>query len=153
MLWVILTAMAPVLELRGAIPLGVALGLEPWPTFALAVLGNLTIVPPLLWGLPWLVRRLEDWPPFARAWGWLEARVRLKGEARVQRYGALGLLLFVGIPLPGTGAWTGAVLAVVLGVAPRYAFPAIALGVVLAGVLVTLATTGVLVGLRYWVGG
>lgn len=77
------------------------------------------------------------------------ARVRLKGEAQVQRLGALGLFLFVAVPLPGTGAWSGAVLAVVLGVRRRYAFPALALGVVAAGLLVLLLTGGTVHGLNY----
>ena len=87
--------------------------------------------------------------PFARAWRALEVRVRLKGEAQVQRLGALGLFLFVAVPLPGTGAWSGAVLAVVLGVRRRYAFPALALGVVAAGLLVLLLTGGTVYGLNY----
>ena len=151
-LYVLLTAMAPVVELRGAIPLGVALGLSPWEAFFWAVLGNLLVVPLLLYLLPGVIRLLERVPVLARFWRWLEARVRLKGEDKVQRYGAVGLFLFVAVPLPGTGAWTGSILAVVLGVEPRYALPAIAAGVVVAGVLVTLASAGVLEGLRFLVG-
>ncbi len=70
----------------------------------------------------------------------------------MQRYGALGLLLFVAVPLPGSGAWTGSLIAVVLGLKKRYAWPAISLGVVIAGVLVTLASAGVLKGLEWLAG-
>ncbi len=150
-LYVFFTAMAPVVELRGALPLGVALGLPVWEAFFWSVLGNLLVVPVLLTLLPWAVRELEHLPPFKRAWDALEARVRLKGEAKVQRYGALGLFLFVALPLPGTGAWTGSVLAVVLGVKKRYALPAISAGVITAGALVALASAGVLEGLRFLV--
>ncbi len=150
-LYVFLAAMAPVVELRGAVPLGVALGLPVWEALLWAVLGNLLVVPALLFLLPELVARLERYPFFRRFWEALEARVRLKGEEKVQRYGALGLFLFVALPLPGTGAWTGSVLAVVLGVKKRYALPAIAAGVVTAGVLVALASAGVLQGLRFLV--
>lgn len=150
-LYVLLTAMAPVVELRGAIPLGVGLGMPPGAALVWALAGNLLVVPVLLTLLPWAVERLTRWPAAARLWDRLEARVRLKGEEKVQRYGALGLFLFVALPLPGTGAWTGSVLAVVLGVKKRYALPAIAAGVVAAGVLVYLATTGVLRGLAFLV--
>ncbi len=150
-LYVFLTAMAPVVELRGALPLGVALGLPVWEAFLWAVLGNLLVVPALLALLPLGIEVLERYPPFKRLWDELEARVRLKGEEKVQRYGALGLFLFVALPLPGTGAWTGSVLAVVLGVKKRYALPAISAGVVAAGVLVALASAGVLEGIRFLV--
>ncbi len=150
-LYVFLTAMAPVVELRGAIPLGVALGLSVWEAFLLSVLGNLLVVPPLLYGLPKAVALATRVPPLRRLWEGLEARVRLRGEEKVQRYGALGLFLFVALPLPGSGAWTGSVLAVVLGIQKRYAFPAIAAGVLVAGVLVALASAGVLEGLRFLV--
>ncbi|KGQ22349.1 COG2426 family protein [Thermus filiformis] len=147
-LWVALVSMAPVVELRGGIPLGIGLGLSPLEAVFWATLGNLLVVPLLLWLLPRVVEELSRWPRFRRAWEALERRVRLKGEEQVQRLGALGLFLFVAVPLPGTGAWSGSVLAVVLGVRKRYALPAIALGVVAAGVLVGLASAGVVAGLK-----
>ena len=148
-LWVAFVSMLPVVELRGAIPLGLGLGLSPLASLSAALLGNLLIVPLLLWLMPAAVAGLERFPAFKRWWDRLEARVRLKSEDTVQRFGALGLLLFVAVPLPGSGAWTGALIAVVLGLKKRFAGPAIALGVLLAGVLVTLAATGVLKGLEW----
>jgi len=150
-LYVFLMAMAPVVELRGAIPLGLGLGLSPAGALFWALAGNLLVVPALLTLLPWAVAKMERWPRVRRLWEGLEARVRLKGEDKVQRYGALGLFLFVAVPLPGTGAWTGSVLAAVLGVKKRYALPAIAAGVVVAGVAVLLATTGAIRGLSFLV--
>lgn len=147
--YVLLVAALPVVELRGAIPLGVALGLSPWESFLWALLGNLLVVPLTLGLLPWAVGVAVRSPFLARVWEALEARVRLRGEEKVQRLGALGLFLFVAVPLPGTGAWSGAVLAVVLGVRRRYAFPALALGVVAAGLLVLLLTGGAVAGLNY----
>ncbi len=148
-LYVLLVALLPVVELRGAIPLGVALGLPPGEVFFWALLGNLLIAPLALALIPWLLRLAEAWPPFGRLWAPLEARVRLKGEERVQRLGALGLFLFVALPVPGTGAWSGSLLAVVLGLKRRYALLAISLGVLAAGVLVLLLTGGVVAGLDY----
>ena len=147
--YVLLVAALPVVELRGAIPLGVALGLSPWESFLWALLGNLLVVPLALGLLPWAVGLATRMPLFARAWRAPEVRVRPPGEAQDQRLGALGLFLFVAVPLPGTGAWSGAVLAVVLGVRRRYAFPALALGVVAAGLLVLLLTGGTVYGLNY----
>jgi len=141
--------MLPVIELRGAIPLGISLGLSPLSAALAALAGNLLIIPLLLWLVPVLVDWMVRFPWFKTAWERLEAKLRLKGEDAVQRYGALGLLLFVAIPLPGSGAWTGALIAVVLGLKKRYAAPAIALGVIVAAVLVTLASTGVLKGLEW----
>jgi len=147
--WVFLVSMLPVVELRGAIPLGIKLGLSPVSAALAALLGNLLIVPLLLWLVPAVVGWLVRFSWFKNAWERLEARLRLKGEDAVQRYGALGLLLFVAIPLPGSGAWTGALIAVVLGLKKRYSWLAISLGVVIADVLVTLAATGVLKGLEW----
>ncbi|WP_018112181.1 COG2426 family protein [Thermus igniterrae] len=148
-LYVVLVAALPVVELRGAIPLGVALGLAPWKAFLLSLLGNLLVAPLALALLPWAVRALTRFPLLARAWEALEARVRLRGEEQVQRLGALGLFLFVAVPLPGTGAWSGAVLAVVLGLRRRYALLAISLGVLAAGFIVLLLTGGAVAGLNY----
>lgn len=148
-LYVILVAALPVVELRGAIPLGVALGLGPGKAFLLSLLGNLLVAPLALALLPWGVGVLTRFPLLARGWEALEARVRLKGEEQVQRLGALGLFLFVAVPLPGTGAWSGAVLAVVLGLRRRYALLAISLGVLAAGAIVLLLTGGAVAGLNY----
>lgn len=148
-LYVVLVAALPLVELRGAIPLGVALGFSLWEAFFLALLGNLLVAPLALFLLPYAVGALARVPTLARLWEALEARVRLRGEEQVQRLGALGLFLFVAVPLPGTGAWSGAVLAVVLGLRRRYALPAISLGVVAAGVLVLLLTGGAVAGLNY----
>jgi uncharacterized membrane protein len=148
-LYVLLVAALPVVELRGAIPLGVVLGLPPWESFLLALLGNLLVVPVALFLLPRAVEAATRVPVLRRAWEALEARVRLKGEEQVQRLGALGLFLFVAVPLPGTGAWSGSVLAVVLGLKRRYALLAISLGVVAAGLLTLLLTGGAVAGLNY----
>lgn len=148
-LYVILVAALPVVELRGAIPLGVALGLSPGEVFLLALLGNLLVAPVALFLLPWAVALLTRVPFLDKLWAALEARVRLKGEEQVQRLGALGLFLFVAVPLPGTGAWSGAVLAVVLGLKGRYALLAISLGVLAAGLIVLLLTGGAVIGLNY----
>ncbi len=136
------TAMTPVLELRGAIPLGIAAGL-PIPLVLLtAIAGNLLPVPLILL----LIRRIFRWLRHFEHMGSLidklEYRAHLKGKT-VEKYRTFGLVLLVAIPLPGTGAWTGALVADVLDIRMRTAFPAIILGVLIAGVLVTALTCGV----------
>lgn len=137
-----LVGMTPVLELRGAIPLGVAAGLPPLTACAAAILGNIVPVPFIML----LVRRVFRWLRKTAFLGpkidWLERRAHLKGRL-VRRYRLPGLLLLVAVPLPGTGAWTGALVVTLLDIRLRHAFPAIAAGVVIAGVLITLLTVGV----------
>ncbi len=143
----ILAAM-PVSELRGAIPFAVLVGGIDWPTaYVLSVLGNLVPVPFLLLGLEPASKWLRRWRTWDRFFGWLFARTRRRGGL-VERYGALGVMLFVAIPLPITGAWTGSVAAFIFGVRPRRAFPAVVGGVLIAGVVVTLATLGVIGGVN-----
>lgn len=137
------TAMVPVLELRGAIPVGVAAGLTPAEACAASVLGNMVPVPFILL----LIRRIFDWLRRTKFFGpkiqRLEQRAHLKGRL-VRKYRLLGLVILVAIPLPGTGAWTGALVAAVLDIRMRHAVPAIFLGVLIAGVIVTAVTVGVI---------
>ncbi len=134
---------APVLELRGGIPLALARGFGPAWSLVLALAGNLAIIPVLLWGFQWGEKILNHWPPTRRALSWIFARSRRRGTW-VERFGPIGLILVVALPLPGTGAWTGAIVARLLGIDNRWALLWIALGVVIAGGLVTAASLGVL---------
>ena len=135
-------AAVPVVELRGAIPAGAA-GLSPWAACAAAVIGNLLPVPFIVLSVRQIFDRLRKHPFFAPKVDALERRAHLKGRL-VWKYRLLGLTLFVAVPLPGTGAWTGALVAAFLHIRLRHALPAIALGVLVAGVLVTLMTIGVI---------
>lgn len=135
------TAMVPVLELRGAIPVGVAAGLPPAVVCVVAVLGNLLPVPFVML----LFRRVADWLRGTAFFGpkivWLERRAHLKGRM-VRKYRLIGLVVLVGVPLPGTGAWTGALVASVLDIRIRHALPAIFLGLVIAAAITTAITLG-----------
>ena len=137
------TAMVPVLELRGAIPVGVAAGLPPAVACVVAILGNLVPVPLIML----LVRRVFDWLRHTAFFGpkieWLEKRAHLKGRI-VRKYRLPGLVILVGIPLPGTGAWTGALVAALLDIRMRHALPAILLGLIIAGAITTAVTMGVI---------
>ena len=135
------TAMVPVLELRGAIPVGVAAGLHPVMACVVAIAGNLVPVPFIML----LVRRIFNWlrkiPFFGTKIEWLERRAHLKGRV-VRKYRLPGLVVLVGIPLPGTGAWTGALVAALLDIRMRHALPAILLGLIIAGIITTAVTVG-----------
>lgn len=138
-----LTAMVPVLELRGAIPVGVAAGLSPAVACVAAILGNMVPVPFIML----LIRRIFDWLRGSDFFGpkirSLERRAHLKGRL-VRKYRLPGLMILVAVPLPGTGAWTGALVAALLDIRMRHAIPAIFAGVVIAGCLISLLTAGVI---------
>ena len=135
-------SMVPVAELRFGIPYGVAAGLAPWEAFWAAVVGNMLPVPFIIL----LIRRVFDWlratPLLGPRIVQLEHRAHLKGRL-VRKYRLLGLVVLVAIPLPGTGAWTGALVASVLDIRLREALPAIFLGVIIAGGIITAVTIGV----------
>jgi uncharacterized membrane protein len=138
-----IVAMLPIIELRGAIPFAIGVGVS-WPkAYLLSVTGNLIPVVPLLLFLGPVSEWLRQLPAFGRFFDWLFARTRRR-SVLIQRYGPIGLALFVAIPLPITGGWTGAAAAYLFGFRFRRSFPAIALGVLVAGVVVTLATKGVI---------
>ncbi len=143
---VILIAMLPVSELRGAIPWAVhpqGGGMSLGTAYVLAVIGNFIPVVPLLLGLGPASSVLRRWDIFDRFFQWLFARTRRRGKL-VEKYEALGLIPFVAIPLPVTGAWTGTVAAFVFGVRFWYALPAILAGILIAGVVVVAACAGVI---------
>ena len=140
-----LISMVPVLELRGGIPAGVAMGL-PIPTALLAaVLGNMLPVPFVIL----FIRKIFKWvrvhiPRLGSFVDRIEARAYAKMQnGRRVRWEAWGLLLFVAIPLPGTGAWTGSLIAALMDLRLKNAVPVIFLGVLIAGLIITALTYGV----------
>lgn len=133
----------PVTELRVTLPLALATGFSPLEAYFLAVTGNLLPILPILLLLEPVSRIFRKLPLLDRFFEMIVRRSRNKG-AEVQKYGLIGLMLFVAVPLPGTGAWTGAAIAWLLGFNVWLSFLAICAGVLLAGVLVTLASLGVI---------
>lgn len=137
-----LISMVPVIELRGAIPIGVAHGLSFWVAIAVSIVGNLVPVPFIII----FIRKIFAWLRTKSAWlnnfvTRLENRA-LKKSDTVRKYAFWGLFLLVAIPLPGTGAWTGSLIAAMLDMRVKNAFPAIALGVFTAGAIVAFVTYG-----------
>lgn len=143
---VVAVATLPVVELRGAIPVGVNLLKQDWRwVFMLAVLGNMLPIPFILLLLGPLSRVCMKVELGRRFFEWLFARTRHK-TASIEKYETLGLTIFVAIPLPATGAWTGAMAAFLLGIKFHHAMWSILLGVVIAGVIMTVLS------LLGWVG-
>lgn len=134
---VIITSALPILELRGGIPVAMTLLDFPWYyAFLLGVVGNLLPVPFILLFLDYVTRLLSKVRFFERILNWLFERTRRRGKI-IQKYERIGLVLFVSIPLPITGAWTGALAAVIFGLRFRHAFLCIFIGVLIAGAIVT----------------
>ena len=160
--WVLLISLVPFIELRGAIPAGTALGL-PWHLNLLcSVVGNLIPVPFILLLADWGISFMKRHNILPRLVAWLERKAdkgAKKIEATAEKHEdisrripwgtCIGLFLFVAIPLPGTGAWTGALVAALTRMKKKYAIPSIFIGVLLAGVIVTMISYGVLAGLEW----
>ena len=134
---VLIIAALPILELRGALPVAINLFHFPWYyALPLAITGNLLPVPFILLFLNATTRLLSKIGFFKRLLDWLFKRTRERGRI-VERYERIGLVLFVAIPLPVTGAWTGSLAAVLFGLKFKHAFLSIFIGIFIAGIIVT----------------
>ena len=140
----LLAAMTPIGELRASIPLGIGVyNLAPPLVFVLSIVGNMLPVPFLIWGLRAVGPRVERMDnALGRLLRWRTATIEQRWGPRVRRYGLGAIVLIVAIPLPLTGAWTGSAAVWALDVPVSRGLLAIALGVVIAGVVVTALTVG-----------
>ena len=144
----LIIAMLPVVELRGAIPFGIAMGLS-WPVaFILGVIGNMIPVPFVIWFIKPFLNFLRKRKCFARFVAWQDEKMQ-KHSKSVKRYSFFGLFFFVAVPLPGTGAWTGAMIADFLKMKMSSSLISICGGVICAAILVTIASLGVVSGLEW----
>ena len=130
----------PWIELRGSIPYGIGSGMNPAFVFLFVLALNIAIIPLIYIGLDVFYKRFFIRYRLFRN---VVESVRKRGEKYIQKYGLLGLAIFVGIPLPGTGAYSGTALAWLLGMRKGESFLAVAIGVLIAGVLVTLFSVGI----------
>ena len=138
-------AATPVFELRGALPVALTVyGMSIPKAYLLSVIGNMLPIFPILLLLEPISNFLrKHFRLFERFFTWLFARTRSKFVTSHEKYGAIALIIFIAIPLPATGAWTGAVAAWLFGIKPIRAFFYALAGVAIAGVIVTLLTLGV----------
>ncbi len=145
---VVFVSALPIVELRGGIPLALYAGFTPLQAYLLSVLGNILPVPFLLLTLHKISEIAQRWSLTARVFGKLLLKTERKRDV-VDRYGYLGLTLFVSIPLPVTGAYTGSLLAFILGLKPLKASMYIAAGVLIAGIVVIAASMGVFGAIQF----
>lgn len=139
---VILTAVLPIIELRGGIPMGISLGLSPLKSLVLSLMGSIIPVPIILFTIRPILNYLKRTKTFRKIVHKITHKSLSKG-GRIQKYGAWGLLIFVAIPLPGTGVWSGSLIAALLNMRFKWAFPAIFTGNLIAGIIITIVSHGV----------
>lgn len=148
-LCVLFCSMLPIIELRGAIPLGAGLGLPIWQSFVLSVIGNLLPIPFILLLMNWVLRMMKRVKGLRNIALWLEEKAE-KNREKVQKYAFWGLVLFVAIPLPGTGAWTGSLVASVTGMRFWRSLLSVVIGVLIAGVIMTAVSYGAVEVFEAW---
>lgn len=140
---VFIISLLPILELRGGLIAAALLGLDPIPSYIISIIGNLLPIPFILL----LINKVLDWmrksKHFSKIANWLDSKVE-KHKGQIEKYGYLGVVLFVGIPLPGTGAWTGSLIASVLEMDKKKTFLAVLLGVFLASIIMMVLSFGIL---------
>ena len=136
-----LVAMLPVVELRGAIPFAQTLGIPLSIAFPVAILGNMFPVPFILLFFDKAKVWFRNVPVIGKIFAWVDKRATAKAEG-IKRLEFWAIVAFVAIPLPGTGAWTGSVVATALGMKLRKSIPAVLIGVLIAGLLMSLLSYG-----------
>ena len=143
-LCVFFCSMIPIIELRGAIPLGAALGLPLWQSFVISVIGNILPVPIILLFVKKVLEFMSRCKVklFNKVANWLYAKAE-KNRSKIERYAFWGVTIFVGIPLPMTGAWTGTLVAALINMKFWKALLSAFIGVLMAAVIMTLISYGV----------
>ena len=140
---VFIISLLPILELRGGLLAAALIGLDPVPSYIISIIGNILPVPFILL----LINKILDWmrksKKFKKVAKWLDEKVE-KHKGQIEKYGYLGIVLFVGIPLPGTGAWTGSLIASVLEMDKKKTFFAVLAGVFIARVIMMVISFGVI---------
>lgn len=141
-LTVMLTAALPIIELRGAIPVGMSLGMSPAHATIISFIGSMIPVPFILFTIRPIFNYLKKTKLFKKLVHKLTDK-SLNKSGNIQKYGAWGLLIFVAIPLPGTGVWSGSLAAALLDMRFKWAFPAILVGNIIAAVIIMGLSNGV----------
>lgn len=146
---VFLCSMIPIIELRGAIPLGATLGLAWWQSYLIAVIGNMVPVPFILLFIRKIIELMSrsKLKLFNKIAGWLNG-IAVKRRSKVERFSFWGLALFIGIPLPMTGAWSGSLVAATIRMNFLKAILSALIGVMMAGAIMTLGSYGVVTAFK-----
>lgn len=141
LLYVFLCSMLPIIELRGSIIIGAGLGLPWWQNYLVSVIGNLLPIPFILLFIRYILNWMKQVKHLDKIAFWLEEKAH-KHSHKVLKYATFGLFLFVAIPIPGTGAWTGALIAALFDMRMKYTLISITAGVLVAGIIMVCASYG-----------
>ena len=139
---IFIISLLPILELRGGLIAARILGVKFIKAFIICYIANILPVPFILLFINYLFNKMSKWKPTNKIVDWLSNKT-LKKKDQIDKYGYFGLFLFVGIPLPGTGAWTGSLLAILLNLDKKKSFVTIAIGVLAAGIIMSLLSYGI----------
>lgn len=139
---IFIISLLPILELRGGLIAARILGVEFIKAFIICYIANILPVPFILLFINWIFNKMSKWKPTKKIVDWLSNKT-LKKKEQIDKYGYFGLFLFVGIPLPGTGAWTGSLLTILLNLDKKKSFITIAIGVLAAGIIMSLLSYGI----------
>ena len=140
---VFIISLMPILELRGGLIAASLLGLDPLRSYIIAIIGNIIPVPFILWFINSILEWMRNSKHFKKLAKWIDKKAH-KHKGQIEKYGYLGLVLFVGIPLPGTGAWTGCLIASVLEMDRKKSFIAAMIGIFMASIIMMILSFGVL---------
>ena len=143
-----LVAMIPAVEVKGAIPFGIALGLKPVISYVSALIGSGIIVCCLAFITNWFYRFCKERGHLKRFIGWMD-KIATKNHDKIKKFGPLAIFIYVAIPIPGTGTWTGAIIAGVLNIKPKHIIIAVFLGNMVAGFIMCLASMGLVSALGF----
>jgi uncharacterized membrane protein len=141
LLYAIILSLIPVFELRGGIPVAMAQGASPFTAFLACTLANMLVAPIVFFFLEFVHHRLLPIKFYRKTFDWFLERARKKARKTLEKYGYIGLAIFVAIPLPGTGAYTGSLVAWFFGMKPGKSIAWINAGVLVAGIIVTMVLT------------
>lgn len=142
MIWTFLVAMVPAVEVKGAIPFGVALGLHPVQAYLIALAGSSIVVCFLAFFTNWFYRFCKKKNLLKWFIGWMD-KIASKSHDKIKKFGPLAIFAYVAVPIPGTGTWTGGIIAGVLNMRPRAIILSVMCGNVVSGLIMSLASNGV----------
>lgn len=140
---VFIISLMPILELRGGLIAAALLNLSPLKSYIICIIGNILPVPFILLLINKILSWMRNSKHFGKIANWLDKKVE-KHKGQIEKYGYLGVVLFVGIPLPGTGAWTGSLIASVLEMNKKKTFLAVCVGVIMASIIMMILSFGVI---------
>lgn len=139
---ILILAAIPIIEQKAAIPIGIVAGLPVWEVYLITLIGSVIPAPIIIWFIEHIFKYLKRYPVMDKLITKFEDKTRKK-SGNIEKYKLIGLILFVAIPLPGTGVWTGSLASVLLGLEKREALVAVLIGASICGLLILAFTSGV----------